>query len=188
MPEDTDDELPADVIERAVRLTRHARRATDDSERAAYLNERRDLLATHGFRARVRDEDRAVLVLYPDEWVEDGTVHPDRIDDTDRGIERSLEGTGEDDWETVDAHNRELVAAVEDAHGPVHGANAAALADFMGNHYKKRIERATREELQLFFEEYYPRNAWPTDDQKSVVRESVRLVFEQAGVPVPLDS
>jgi hypothetical protein len=181
-------ELPEAVIERAVTLTRRARSAVDDNERAAYLADRDDLLAESGFRARVRDEDRAVLVLYPEEWVEDGTVCPERIENIDRGVERPLEGVGEtDDWETIDAHNRDLADAVADEHGPDHGANAHALADFMGNHYSKPIESATREELELFLEEYFLRNAWPTDDQKAVVRESVRLVFEQAGEPAPIE-
>jgi hypothetical protein len=32
----------------------------------------------------------------------------------------------------------------------------------------------------VFVEEYYPRNVWPTDDQKAVVEESVRLVRDRA--------
>jgi hypothetical protein len=181
-------ELPDEVIERAVTLTRRAQSAVDDNERAAYLADRDDLLTEYEFRARVRDEDRAVLVLYPDEWVEDGTVYPERIENIDRGIERPLEGVGEtDNWETIDAHNRDLADAVADKHGPTHGANAHALADFMGNHYSKPIQSATREELELFLEEYFLRNAWPTDDQKAVVRESVHLVFEQAGEPAPIE-
>ena len=181
-------ELPDEVIERAVTLTRRAQSAVDDNERAAYLADRDDFLTEYEFRARVRDEDRAVLVLYPDEWVEDGTVYPERIENIDRGIERPLEGVGEtDNWETIDAHNRDLADAVADKHGPTHGANAHALADFMGNHYSKPVESATREELELFLEEYFLRNAWPTDDQKAVVRESVHLVFEQAGEPAPIE-
>jgi len=181
-------ELPDDVVERAVTLTRRARSAVDDSEREAYLADRDELLTAQGFRARVREEDRAVLVLYPDEWVEDGRVDPERIENIDRGVERPLEGVGDtDDWEEVDAHNRDLASAVTDEHGPDHGANADALAEYMSNHYSKPIESATREELALFLEEYYPRNVWPTDDQNAVVRESVRLVFEQAGEPAPIE-
>ena len=183
---DTGQELPASVINEAEQLTRRARDTVDDAEQEAARRARARLLADHGFTARVRAEtERAVLVLHPAEWVADGTVQPERIDDLDRSIERPLSGAGTDDWETVDTHNRDLVAAVEQTHGPTHGANAAALADFAGNHYSKRIEALTGQEISLFVEEYYPRNAWPTDDQRAVVEESVRLVFEQAGASVP---
>ena len=180
------DDLPERVVAEAERLTRRARDAVEEAEQAGAVRARDRLLADHGFTARVRrDESREVLVLYPAQWVEDGTIQPNRIDDTDRGIERSLSGVGDEDWATVDAHNRELAAAVEQAHGEAHGGNARALADFAGNHYSKRIETLTGEELALFVDEYYPRNAWPTDDQKAVVGESIRLVFRQAGEPVP---
>ena len=181
-----DSELPEAVVAEAERLTRRARAASEDAERRGALRARRRLLADYGFRARVReDESRDVLVLYPGEWVADGSVRPDRIDDLDRGVERPLSGVGDDDWAVVDAHNRELAAAVERTHGQAHGANARALAAFAGNHYSKRIEQLTGAELTLFLEEYYPRNVWPTDDQKAVVEESVRLVFEVADEPVP---
>jgi hypothetical protein len=178
-------ELPARVVEEAERLTRRAREAVDDAERAGALRARDRLLADHGFTARIRNEDREVLVLYPTEWVTDGTVRLGRIDDLDRGVERPLSGAGGDDWASVDAHNRDLAQDVERRHGEAHGANAQALADFAGNHYGKRIERLTGAELGLFLEEYYPRNVWPSDDQKAVVEESVRYVFEQAGESVP---
>jgi hypothetical protein len=182
----TEQELPADVVDEAERLTRRARGAADDAEQAGARRARARLLADHGFTARVReDTERAVLVLHPAEWVADGTVQSERIDDLDRSIERPLSGVGTDDWETVDSHNRDLVAAVEEAHGATHGANVAALADFAGNHYSKRIEALTGQEISLFVDEYYPRNVWPTDDQRAVVEESVRLVFEQAGASVP---
>ena len=184
---ETDDEgeLPTRVIEEAERLTRRAREAVDDTEQAGALRARDRLLADHGFTARIRSEDREVLVLYPAEWVADGTVRPERIDDIDRGVERPLSGTGEDDWASVDTHNRSLAQDVERLRGQAHGANAQALADFAGNHYGKRIERLTGAELRLFLEEYYPRNVWPSDDQKAVVEESVRYVFEQADESVP---
>lgn len=183
---ETDGSLPPAVLEEATRLTRRAREAGSEPERAGTLRARDRLLADHGFNARVRTEaEREVLVCYPAEWVEDGTVDPDRIENTGRAAERTLSGAGEEDWTTVDAHNRELAAAVESAHGPDHGANARALAAFAGNHYSKRIEALTGPELGLFLDEYYPRNVWPTDGQKAVVEESVRLVFEQAGKPTP---
>ena len=175
-------DLPDDTIEEAERLTRLARNATDDDEREAYLAERASLLDPHDFTARVRNEDtRDVLVLHPDEWTEDGTIRVERVDDTDRAAEIPLDGPGDpDDWDEVDEHNRAVAVAVGDAHGDVHGANAAAFADFMSNHYARPVESATDGEVEEFLSEYFPRNAWPTDEQKAVVDESVELVFECA--------
>ena len=183
-----DDTPPTDVVEAAKRLTRRAREAVDDAEAAAYRTDRDERLAEHGYTARVReDETRDVLVLHPDEWVADGQIHPERVDDVDRGIEVPLSGPGEaDDWEVVDEHNRDLVATVREEHGEVHGANAEALADFMGNHYAKPIESATKAELQEFLTEYYPRNAWPTDEQSAVVEKSVQFAFDAADERCPL--
>jgi len=183
---DGEADLPERVVDEAYRLTRRARRAVDENEAAAYREAREELLAEHGYRARVREDDNDVLVLYPDEWVEDGVAQLERIENLDRGVERPLGGPGETDrWEQTEAHNRELAETVAAEHGEVHGANAHALADFMSNHYAKRIETATGDELAEFVEEYFPRNAWPSDDQKAVVEESIRLVFECAGQPVP---
>ncbi|WP_276300576.1 DUF7108 family protein [Halorussus lipolyticus] len=186
MPEsDTDDadaELPESTVERAERLTRLARDAVDDSEAEAYRDERADLLADHGFRARIRDDDTgATLVLYPEEWKEDGTIRPERIEDTGRAVEISLSGPGDpDEWDEVDEHNRGLVAQVREAHGDVHGDNASAFADFMSNHYARPMDSATSGEVEEFLGEYFPRNAWPSKEQRAVVRESIDLVFEAA--------
>ena len=184
-------ELPRPAVEAAERLTRLARRAVDDAEAAAYREDRDARLAEHGFRARVREEDRrAVLVCYPAEWMADGTVQLDRIEDRSRAVEVPLVSTGEEpEWEAVEAHNRELVAALEDEAGPVHAANARAFADFMGNHYVRRVETAGEREVREFLSEYFPRNAWPGEDQRAVVEESLKSVFEVGGgeAPPPLD-
>jgi hypothetical protein len=180
---DADDEegLPPEVIDEAETLTRRARRAVDDNEAAAYRDRRDDLLAEHGYRARIRDDERAVLVLYPVEWVEDGVAQLGEIENLDRGIERPLEGPGEaEQWDELAASNRAIAEAVEAEHGEVHGQTAHALADFMNNHYAKPIADATGQELAEFRSEYFPRNAWPSDDQKAVVEESVRLTVEYA--------
>jgi hypothetical protein len=182
------EELPPAVIDEVERLTRRAREAVDPNEAAAYRERRASTLADHGFRARVREEGRATLVLYPAEWVEDGTVQPDRIENVGRGIERPLEGPGEaDEWTVVEEHNRDLAEAVAAAHGDVHGANAHALADYASNHYAKPIGDLTGQELAEFLDEYFPRNAWPSDDQKAAVEESVRLVFAETDQPLPIE-
>lgn len=172
--------LPADVIETAETLTRRARGAVDPQEADAYRDRRDDLLADYGFRARVRAEDsRAVLVLHPADWLEDGTVDVDAVD-TDRAIERPLSGAGDpDDWADVEADNRRLARRVADAHGDPHGRTAHALADFAGNHYAKPIGDLTPAELAEFRREYLPRNGWPTEEQLASLVESLRIVSEE---------
>ena len=176
-----EEELPDNVTARARTLTRRMREAIDDEERAAYREERAGLLAEHGYVSRVREDDTGeTLVLYPEEWVDDGVVRVDRIEDTDRAVERSLSGVGSADWEMVEAHNRAVAERVRAEHGEVHGGNAHAFADFMSNHYAKRVETATPEEREEFREEYLPRNAWPTEAQREAVERSLRLVEEVA--------
>jgi len=200
MPTDAPDELPEDVTDEAERLTRLARDAVDD-EAAAYRQRRAELLAEHGYTARVRDADETppagttsgrgtttgegdVLVVHPAEWVEDGTIRVERIDDLARAVEIPLDGaTGE--WESVEAHNRELAEQVAQDHGEVHGANAHAFADFMGNHYARPVEGATRAQVAEFLDEYYPRNAWPSDAQRATVEASLEHLFAAAGVSNP---
>ncbi|WP_423745290.1 rnhA operon protein (plasmid) [Haladaptatus sp. SPP-AMP-3] len=172
-------ELPDDTISEAERLT-HLARDREGEEAEQYRAERTQLLETHGFVARIREEDtRTVLVLHPEEWVEGGTIRVERIEDTDRAVEIPLTGAGDpDDWDEIDEHNRAVAARVREEYGDVHGANAEAFADFMGNHYARPVESATSDEVDEFLTEYFPRNAWPTSEQKKTVKESVELVFE----------
>lgn len=171
-------DLPGDVADESERLTRLARRAVDESEAAAYRERRNDLLADHGFTARLRDgDDGETLVCHPAEWEVDGDVHPDRIEDVDRAVERPLDGTGDtDDWDAVDEHNRAVAARVTEEHGERHGANAREFATFMSNHYARPVEQATDEMCEEFRTEYYRRNAWPSDAEREVVEESIALV------------
>jgi hypothetical protein len=183
--ESDDQEIPSTVVDEAERLTHLAREAVVDAERDAYLEDRAQLLADHEFVARVRDEDDT-LVLHPEEWVEDGTVYPSRIDDTDRAVEVSLSGPGDpDDWDDVEQHNAEVVDAVRAEHGEVHAANARAFADFMGNHYARRVETATAPEVREFLTDYFPRNAWPSAEQRAVVKESIEHVFAVVDADAP---
>ena len=179
-----DADVPEPVVDRAETLTRRAREAVDPAEREAYLDERDEVVADHDYVARVReDEDDETLVLHPDEWLEDGVVRIDRIEDTDRAVERPLSGAGtaeDDDWEAIEAHNRAVAERVRERHGEAHGANAHAFADFMANHHRKRVEDATSDEREVFLAEYFVRNAWPTDDQRAAVERSLELVMETA--------
>lgn len=178
-----DHDLPEDVLDRVEQLTRRVREAVDENERDAYRSERDDLLADHGYAARVREDDTgATLVCYPDAWTDDdGVVQLDAVEDTDRAVERSLSGTGSDeDWNAIDAHNSEIARRVRDRHGDVHGANAEAFATFVSNHYAKPVEKATAAERREFLTEYFPRNAWPTAEQEAAVERSLELVDEAA--------
>lgn len=199
------DGLPEAVADEAERLTRLARDAetregpesestseTDVAsapeggrEAAAARDERDELLAEHGYTARYREDDDT-LVLNPADWFEDGVARTDRMDDLSRAVEVSLSGAGADDeWQAVETDNAELVERVGEKHGAVHAANARAFADFLGNHYTRRVEDASGHEVAEFLTEYYPRNAWPTAEQKAVVEESVELLFDAAGCDRP---
>jgi len=184
---DGEKELPEDLITEAERLTRLARDAVEDAEAEAYRADREEHLAEHDFTARIREEDASeVLVLHPSEWVENGTVQVDRIEDTGRAVERRLSGPGEEgEFEAVDAHNREVVAEIRERAGRVHAENADAFADFMGNHYARRVETATGGEIGEFLEWYFPRNAFPSETQREAVETSLRLVFEVTDREVP---
>jgi hypothetical protein len=175
-------ELPEELVDEAARLTRAARAAEDGAEAAAARERREKLLAERGYLARERVEDgRATLVCYPEEWVDDdGLVDTERVADLSRAHERVLEGPGDGDWDDVDAYNRAVAERIATEHGPVHGANATAFADFMSNHYARRVDTATGRMCEEFLTEYFPRNAWPTDDQRAVVERSLQLIEEMA--------
>ncbi|MFB6112283.1 MAG: rnhA operon protein [Halobacteriaceae archaeon] len=188
------EELPTEVVAEAARLTRLARRVPDEpsstphgeservSEADRYRDERDAMLADYGFSARVREEgDGAVLVCYPDAWLEDGLANIEAIEDTDRAVERRLDGAGDaGDWDTVVAHNRDLAARVDARHGDPHGATATAFAEFMANHHVRRVETATASDILEFVDDYFPRNAFPDDAQRSRVIRSVRYLLKIA--------
>ncbi|MCD2198555.1 MULTISPECIES: DUF7108 domain-containing protein [unclassified Halobacterium] len=174
-------DLPDDVVDEAERLTRLARDAVDDAAAEAYRDRRESLLAEHGFVPRLRERDDT-LVCYPGEWLgDDGRVQLDDVEDTDRAAEVSLSGPGEQgDYEEAAARNEQLVERVRERHGDVHGDNAAAFAEFMNNYYARSMDTADDREREEFLAEYFPRNAWPTDEQQERVEESLALIFEVA--------
>ncbi len=181
--------LPTAVIDDAERLRRLERNAIDPDERAVYATRRERLLEHHEYTDHIRDDDGdEVLVLHPDEWhdSEEGVIRTDRIEDLSRAVEVPLDGPGApEEWETIDEQNRSLAEQVREDHGPVHGATAEALADFMSNHYAKPITNASSDELEEFRTDYFVRNAWPSAEQTQSLDESVELVFETAGVSMP---
>lgn len=182
--DESDDErvpdVPADVVDEAERLTRHARDAVDEAAAEAYREQRDELVTEHEYTPRIRDEDDT-LVLYPDEWVEGGTVQFDRIEETERAVEVSLSGPGEADrFEAVADHNEAVVDRVAAEHGEAHAANARSFAAFMNNYYVREVESASSDEREEFLEEYYPRNAWPSETQQAIVEETLELIDECA--------
>lgn len=183
--------VPRETIDSAERLTRLARDAASEAEANAYRERRSRLLAEHGFTARVREEDDGgeTLVCHPAEWLDDeGVVDFSAIEETDRAIEVRLSGRGEQGtWAEAEERNQAIVAAVRKEHGDVHAENARAFADFMGNHYASPIDDARDVHVREFIEEYYPRNAWPSEDAKAVLEASLRRVFEKADTRYPLE-
>lgn len=180
-------DLPADVREEARRLTRLARAASDDREATAYREDRDERLAAYGYTARVRDDD--TLVCYPAEWIEDGEVVLDRVENTDRGYELALSGAGDpDDWAAVERHNASVVEEIGTEYGDPHRGNVRAFADFMGNHYARPVESASAAELREFITEYYPRNVWLDEEARAVLESSLAYVFEITDRPFPLDT
>lgn len=177
-------ELSEELVRECERLTRLARDAADDREADIYRSDRDERLAAVGYAARFRDEDET-LVLYPEEWVEDGTARLGRIEDTDRAVEVPLGAVEGESYAAVERHNSRLVETIEAEHGPEHAANVRRFADFMANHYLGEIDAATADQCREFLEEYYPRNTWPSETEAAIVERSIELVFETAGRRVP---
>ncbi|WP_435074768.1 DUF7108 domain-containing protein [Halorubrum sp. HHNYT27] len=169
-------DVPVEVVDEAERLTRLAQRTEDDAAAAFYRERRDDVVAGHDYVPRLREDDDT-LVLYPDEWMEDGTVQLDQIETTDRAVEVSLSGPGDADrYREIAAYNEAVADAVADAHAEVHADTARSFAAFMSNHYVRAVDDATLEVREEFREEYLPRNGWPTDEQLAVVEESLSVI------------
>ena len=176
-------DVPAEAVDEAERLTRLAREAesaepTPEIEAAAdQYRERRDALAAeYGYTVRVRDEDDT-LVLYPDEWMDDGTVRLDRVEATERAVEVSLSGPGDADrYREVAAYNEAVAEAVAEREAAVHARTAETFAAFMSNHYVRPVDDATPAIRAEFREEYLVRNGWPTDEQLAAVDESLSVI------------
>lgn len=189
-----DEELPPSVINEALRLTRLARRAPEgpsdseckDPDRVKtpdeYRDERDTLLDSYDYSAHVREDDRgATLVCYPAEWIAGGQVHLDTVEDTDRAVERRVEGAGEQGaWEPVSAHNEAIAQRVADRYGDPHAATVRAFARFMSSHRVRRIDTATADDIVEFVDEFFPRNTWPTERQEAEVMRSLRLALTVA--------
>lgn len=184
-------ELPPETVEEAERLTHLARGAVDDDEAAAYRTRRSELLADYGFNARVRENEGGgeTLVCHPVEWLDsNGVVDMSAIQDTDRATEVRLSGRGEQgSWADAEEYNRAIVETVREEAGSVHAENARAFADFMGNHYALPFDDARPVHVREFIDEYYPRNAWPSDEAEAVLETSLRHVFEKTQSRYPLD-
>jgi len=169
-------DIPVDIVDEAERLTRLARR-TDDDAAAGFYRERRDeLVRGYDYVPRLRSDDDT-LVLYPDEWMADGTVQLDRIETTERAVEVSLSGPGDADrFQEVAAYNDDVAAAVAEREADVHADTARTFAAFMSNHYVRPVDDATPDMRAEFREEYLVRNGWPSEEQLAIVDESLSVI------------
>ncbi len=175
------DRLPAAIRETALGLARKESRSS--AEEAARLRARREaLLEEFGFTSRIRDEDeRAVLVCYPSEWIVEGTIDREAIDDIDRAVELPIDGPVDpESWSALATDNQKLAKQVHTHHGPIHGNNADAFVVFMNNHRARPVRSATSDDIEEFLTEYYPRNAWANEDERAVVEDSLDLLFKLA--------
>jgi len=169
-------DVPAETVDEAERLTRLARQTDDEAAAAFYRDCRDELVESHDYVPRLREEDDT-LVLYPDEWMDHGTVQLDRIETTGRAVEVSLSGPGDADrYREIAAYNDAVADAVADGHGEPHAETARSFAAFMSNHYVRAVDDATPDVRAEFREEYFPRNGWPSDEQLAVVDESLDLI------------
>ena len=169
-------DVPVEVVDEAERLTRLARRTEDDAAAVFYRERRDELVSGHDYVPRLREDDDT-LVLYPDEWMADGTVQLDRIETTDRAVEVSLSGPGDADrYEEIADYNEAVADAVAERHDGVHADTARSFAAFMSNHYVRAVDDAAPDVREEFREEYLPRNGWPTDEQLAVVEESLAVI------------
>lgn len=170
------EELPPRIEREAMNIGRRV------AEGQASMEDLHELLDLHGFRPRIRDDDDEgpVLVCYPQDWEgEDGVDH-DRIDDTDRAIERPLYGSGDRDWSEIAQDNQRVVDRVREEHGDVHAFNAQAFATFMNNHRARTIAHARQDDVNEFLNEYYPRNVWPSTQAANAVSSSVAIARRTA--------
>lgn len=165
-------------VSEAVRLTRLSR--VDESNAEVYIEERDSLVGERGYRARVREDD--TLVLYPDDWVVDGTVRVDKIEDKNRALELPLDPEGRA-WEEVHDENRSLLESfAESVEDEAHVFNASAFAEFVENHYSISVRDARQKHVREFLDEYYVRNVWPSEDAAGRVGESLSLLFDSVGL------
>ncbi|MFB6187930.1 MAG: rnhA operon protein, partial [Halobacteriaceae archaeon] len=147
-----------------------------------YKQRRRELLDRFDYEFHLRStENETVLVCYPSAWMDNGIVDIEAIDDRDKAIERNLNSThSEKDWETIYTINNEIATDVKESYGKIHGQTATAFSEFMSNHRMAPIWNATANDIIEFLQEYFVRNAWPTDAQSAVVNRSLRYTIEMA--------
>lgn len=169
-------DIPASAVDEAARLTRLARETEVDTAAAFYRERRNELVTSHDYVPRLRESDDT-LVLYPEEWMADGTAQLDRIETTDRAVEVSLSGPGDADrYRAIAAYNDAVADAVADRSSSTHAATADSFAAFMSNHYLRGVDDSTPAMRAEFREEFLPRNGWPTDEQLERVEESLSVI------------
>ncbi len=164
-------------------MTRLAREVVDDAEADAYRTERDEILAEYDYTARIRnDETGDVLVCHPVEWVDDGVIRPERVDDIDRGVEIRLSAPATRTSGQRSRWNRAVVDAVTVAQ--VRHTRTRSCSLIQGITTRNRSRRRRRRNSGVS-RRLCPRNAWPTAEQRSVLDQSIRLTVEEAGGRAP---
>lgn len=135
-----------------------------------------EIVRSVGYQWRIREAD-STLVCVPETWFNDGVVIPERVDTAEAiEIECAPSAAG---YDAVATANAEVAAAVSAAYGPIHGENATIIARFMSAHMRRPIASMTEADGAAF-EEFYRRNAWPSNDAEEVITQSVKLTCELA--------
>lgn len=174
---DGEDETPAWVDE-VVELARPALGGGD-------LSEAREAAGQHGFGVRLRD---TVLVLYPEDWLEDGVVRPDV--DVDRAFEVDLADTA--DRQRARERNEKLLGEFESSveRGTVDDVavedvvfNVRRFAEFCANHHGVAVDEAG-DVVEEFVSDYYVRNVWASESQREALVASLDVVFDWLDVDV----
>lgn len=161
-----------DWVDEAVRLTRIGMSGNDEAR------EKRNRIAEqNGYVPRERDD--GVLVLHPEDWIEDGVVDLDAFD-ADDAYEIPLDGRGfEEAREANDAVVEEFATGTETDEADVF--NARSFCEFCENHHSVAIENATAEQVDEFINEYYVRNVWASQEAERRLESSLEKLFEFVG-------
>ncbi|XGI83882.1 rnhA operon protein [Halorutilales archaeon Cl-col2-1] len=175
--EDEEESEREDWVDEAVRLTKMSL----TSPSPVYEDRLDELAAENGFVARLRDDE--TLVLYPDDWVVDGEVDVERIEDTDRAHEIPLSEKGES-WEDVHSYNSDVIEELSEMEEVTETevSNAEYFVEFLENHYILPVDEVSQKHVREFLEDYYPRNVWSSPNEEETVKKSVRKLLEAAGL------
>lgn len=159
----------AEWVQEVVAVARAAVGARRD---AGELDRMEDIAGDHGYRARLRDDD--VLVLHPDDWLDDeGVLHGDV--DPDDALEIHLGDSG--GAEEARMRNDDLLEGFEaDVEDEDVRFNVERFAEYCENHHGVAVDEVTSQQVEEFVDEYYPRNVWPSGSAEEKLESSLRAL------------